>query len=171
MGGGCSEAQNLCSPAREVLVLQQESVVTGHATFRFETIVQAMPYPSTDRVDKIRKSSNDQEEAETQEALDMNAISLMAIIKGVDDVYYRFDTFDTRDGFVVARRQPVTRQPRSHDNFGGGGYVSDMVRKVSETMKHFRALDLYCGGVGESVPPKYSQFIAEEVLRRLKGWQ
>ena len=66
----------------------------------------------------------------------MNAISLMAIIKGVDDVYYRFDTFDTRDGFVVARRQPVTRQPRSHDNFGGGGYVSDMVRKVSETMKH-----------------------------------
>ena len=56
MGGGRSESQNLCSSAREVLALQRESVVTGHATFRFETIVQAMPYPSTDRVDKIRKS-------------------------------------------------------------------------------------------------------------------
>ena len=74
--------------------------------------------------------------------------SIIQKTKGVNDVYYRFDTFDTRDGFVVARRQPVTRQPRSHDNFGGGGYVSDMVRKVSETMKHFRALDIFCGGGG-----------------------
>ena len=77
MGRVRSEAQNLCSSAREVLALQQESVVTGHATFRFETIVQAMPYPSTDRVDKIRKSSNNQEEEQTQEeALEDNGEAL-----------------------------------------------------------------------------------------------